>query len=220
MMNPNQELARYEAESGNEIVLTADVVRNYISTDPGVTDKEVMLFAALCKAHSLDPFIKEVHLIKYGNSPATIVTGKEVFTKRAYRHPRFRGMEAGVTILTVRPDGSTSLHRRKGSMAITALGETIVGGWAKVYVHGYEHPIFEEVSFEEYAARRKDGSLNGQWSRMPGTMIRKVALVHALREAFPEEFQGLYDSVEMGMDDPQEPVVETAGYDDYETEEI
>lgn len=33
---------------------------------------------------------------------------------------------------------------------------------------------------------------------MPGTMLRKVALCHALREAFPDDFQGLYGSEEMG----------------------
>ncbi len=33
-------------------------------------------------------------------------------------------------------------------------------------------------------------------------MIRKVALVQALREAFPEEFQGLYSAEEMGAAAP------------------
>ena len=210
-LKPKAELARYTAESGNEIILTPETIRNMISTDPNVTDQEIIAFAALCKAHGLDPFLKEAYLIKYGKGKATIVTGKEVFTKRAYRHPRFKGMEAGVTILTVDPQtGMQRLHRRDGSMAIAALGETIVGGWAKVYIDGYEHPVFDEVSFDEYAARR-DGNLTGQWAKMPGTMIRKVAVVHALREAFPEEFQGLYDSVEMGVEEPAREV-----YSEYE----
>ena len=40
-------------------------------------------------------------------------------------------------------------------------------------------------------------------------MIRKVALVQALREAFPEDYQGLYDSSEMGVNEevlPSRPV--------------
>ncbi len=37
------------------------------------------------------------------------------------------------------------------------------------------------------------------WAAKPGTMIRKVALVQALREAFPEDLQALYDAEEMGV---------------------
>ena len=39
---------------------------------------------------------------------------------------------------------------------------------------------------------------------MPGTMIRKVALVQALREAFPNTFAGLYDAAEMKVELPDE----------------
>ena len=35
---------------------------------------------------------------------------------------------------------------------------------------------------------------------MPCVMIRKCAMVTALREAFPEDLQGLYDASEMGID--------------------
>ena len=41
-------------------------------------------------------------------------------------------------------------------------------------------------------------------------MIRKVALVQALREAFPEDFQGMYSAEEMNVVEPEadEPVTE------------
>ena len=197
-----KELAKYTADSGNDIVLTDDTVRNLISTDPNVTDKEVMAFAALCKAHRLDPFIKEAYLIKYGSQPATIVVGKDVFTKRAFRHPKYRGSEAGLFVITANGKGK----ERQGSMVLP--GEQVVGGWAKVYLDGYQVPIYDSVSFEEYAGKKKDGSLNQQWRTKPGTMMRKVALVHALREAFPEDFQGLYDYTEMGISDPEQPELE------------
>ena len=71
-------------------------------------------------------------------------------------------------------------------------GEAIVGGWAKVYIKDYAQPIYAAAGFDEYAGRKKDGSLNAQWASKPATMIRKVALVQALREAFPEDFEGLY----------------------------
>ena len=53
---------------------------------------------------------------------------------------------------------------------------------------------------------KSDGTINGQWSRKPATMIRKVALTQALREAFPEDLGGMYASEEMGVDFAEEPL--------------
>lgn len=66
------------------------------------------------------------------------------------------------------------------------------------------------MSFDEYAGRKKDGSLNGQWSKKPATMIRKVALVQALREAFPKTFGGLYSAEEQGMIEEPADIMQSA----------
>lgn len=181
-----QELARYEAD-GTEVVITDDDVRNVLCKNANVTDVEMRMFIELCRAQRLNPFIKEAYLIKYGSSPATIVTGKDVFTKRAFRNPRFKGMEAGVTVI----NREGRIERREGSMVGTQT-EKLVGGWCRVHIDGYKVPIFDEVAFSEYSTGKSN------WLSKPATMIRKVAMVHALREAFPEEFQGLYDECEMG----------------------
>jgi len=78
--------------------------------------------------------------------------------------------------------------------------EILVGGWAKIYKKDQRVAPRISVSFEEYVGKKKDGSTKYNWAKMPATMIRKVALVHALREAFPDDFQGLYDEAEMGID--------------------
>lgn len=186
---PN-ELAKYEADNGQQIVLTTEDVRNVISNDPNVTDKEVRLFVELCKAQRLNPFIKEAYLTKYGNNPATMVVGKDVHVKRAAKNPRFQGFEAGVTVAA-----NGKLMRREGSMVLS--GEQLIGGWCRVHVEGYAVPVYDEVSLDEYAGRKRDGSFNSQWASKGGTMIRKVALVHALREAFPEDLEGMYSAEEM-----------------------
>ncbi len=201
------ELARYESD-GTEVVITDDDIRNVLCKNANVTDVEMRMFIELCRAQQLNPFIREAYLIKYGNNPATIVTGKDVFTKRAFRNPRFRGMEAGVTV--VNREGR--VERREGSM-VGKQTEKLVGGWCRVHVDGYKVPIFDEVAFSEYSTGKSN------WLSKPATMIRKVAMVHALREAFPEEFQGLYDESEMGVEvvpaaevkadaEPFEPVYE------------
>ncbi len=37
------------------------------------------------------------------------------------------------------------------------------------------------------------------WDSKPATMIRKVALTHALRECFPQVYSGIYDESESGF---------------------
>lgn len=190
-MTTERAIAKYTTERGEDITLTASGIREFISDNPNVTDKEVMMFAALCKSQRLNPFIREAYLVKYGNQPATMIVGRDVLRKRAQRNPRFKGMEEGVTIIG--SDGA--MHRRAGSLVLA--GETIVGGWCRVYMEGFEVPMFAEVSFDEFAGRKKDGSLNSMWQTKPGVMITKVAEATALRAAMPEDLAQLYEAEEM-----------------------
>lgn len=181
--------------NGESVKLSPSIVRNYLVNGNGnITDQEVAYFMNLCKYQKLNPLTKEVYLIKYGSSPATIVTGKDAMTKRAMRNPSYAGQQAGVIVLNKE---TRELTYRQGALVLE--GESLVGGWAKVYVKGYQIPIESAVSFTEYV-QMKDGQPNSMWRSKPGTMIRKVALVQALREAFPEDLGGLYDSSEMGVD--------------------
>lgn len=185
-------LVKYEDAEGREVVLTRDDIINTISSNPRITDKEIKLFIELAKAQKLNPFTKEIFITKYGDYPATFIVGKDVFTKRAQSNPLFKGMQAGIIV-----QRGNGVDQREGSAMFG--DEMLLGGWCKVYVQGYDVPIYDSVSFNEYAARKADGSLNAMWASKPATMIRKVAIVHALREAFPSDFQGLYDQSEMGL---------------------
>jgi len=179
-------LATLEYTMADGQVLTADTVRNYLVSGNGnVTDQEVVMFIELCKAQHLNPFIREAYLIKFGNSPANIVVGKDVFVKRAYRNPDYEGMRAGIVVV----DKNGDVKEREGSLK--APGETLIGGWCEVYIKNKKHPIKSIVSLEEYSKAQST------WKSMPMVMIRKVAMVTALREAFPEDLQGMYDASEM-----------------------
>lgn len=186
-----------EYKCGEEQVkLSPSIIRKYLVRGNGkVTDQEVTMFLNLCRFQHLNPFLNEAYLLKYGNQDATIVIGKEVFTKRARRNPDYEGQEAGIVIFH---DESGEFEYRTGALLLP--GERLVGGWAKVYVKGYQVPQEMVVSFDEYVGRKKDGEINSQWKSKPATMIRKVALVQCLRECFPEELEGMYASEELGVD--------------------
>lgn len=184
MTNTN-EIVKFTDERGQLVQFTAQDIKARLC--PNIEDKELALVLGLCKAQRLNPFNKDVYIIKYGNSPASIVTSKEVFTKRASANPDYEGFEAGVTYINARGEVCT----REGSAVYKAANETLVGGWCRVYVNG-RRPYYDEVTLEEYSTGKSG------WAKMPATMIRKVALVHCLREAFPDDFQGLYAAEEMG----------------------
>ena len=182
------EITKYTDERGEAVEITFDDVKKYIN--PDADEKAIVMFLQLCQAQKLNPWRKDAYLVGYkdgrtGEYRPSMITAKEVFTRRANANPDYEGFEAGVTVFN-----NGKLVRREGS-AVFAQFEQLAGGWAKVYVKG-KKPFFEEVSLQEYSTGKSG------WAKMPGTMIRKVALVHALREAFPEDFQGLYAAEEMG----------------------
>lgn len=180
-----QEIVKYQDENGAIVQFSAEDVKAYIC--PTITDSELALVMALCQQQGLNPFTKDVYVVKYGNAPASIVTGKEVFTKRANANKSYKGFEAGVVYL----NGRGEVCHREGAAVYQAAKEQLVGGWCRVFVEGRQ-PFYEEVTLQEYSTGKSG------WAKMPATMIRKVALVHCLREAFPDQFQGLYCSEEMG----------------------
>lgn len=176
----------YEA-GGEQVRISPSMIKKYLVAGNGaVTDQEVTMFLSLCKFQHLNPFIREAYLIKYGNSgPATMVVGKEVLLKRAMRSGKFKGLQGGIIVL----NNKGELAEREGTFILDS--EKLVGGWAKVYIVGYETPFYSSVSMKEYSTGKSN------WTSKPATMIRKVAVAQALREAFPEEMSGLYDQTEI-----------------------
>lgn len=192
----NKESAIATIPQSANLNLTSNDVKKYIC--PEATDKELYQFIQLCRSQNLDPWRREAYLIKYGTAPATMVVGKDVFTKRAQANQKFKGFEAGIIVQR----GPEVLHVN-GSFCLPK--DILVGGWAKVHVSGYSVPIEATVSMSEYSTGKSN------WAKIPATMIRKVALVQALREAFPEDLGGLYDAAEMRVSEnlPEKPIEAT-----------
>ena len=206
--NQDASVVTYES-NGTTVSLSPAMIRKYLVNGNGaVTDQEVMMFLGMCHAQKLNPFNREAYLIKYGqNSPATMITGKDVFLKRAQKNPKFDGFQSGVIVLNFE---TGQITEREGTFYLDQT-EQLVGGWAKVWIKGARTPFYESVKLSEYIGRKKDGQVNDQWSKRPATMIRKVALSHALKEAFPDELGGLYSQEEMsdvsGMTLDETPVI-------------
>jgi phage recombination protein bet len=174
----------------NPQLLSAKIVKQYLDPSGKANDEELAYFIATCKERNLNPFTKEVYFIKYGTNPAQVVVSKDAFMKRAEQNPNFDGFEAGIVVETAEGE----IKHITGT--IHSKNDELLGGWAKVYRKDRSYPIEVDADFKAYNTGKS------MWSKMPALMIRKVALVSAMREAFSENVGGLYTADEMEQAQP------------------
>lgn len=203
MTQTNNELVVEYEVNGQKIKLTQSIVQNYIvGSQANITIQEFKLFTELCQARKLNPFLREAYLIKYSDKQAAqMVVSKDVVLKRAVLHPQYDGKESGVIVRTA----EGNIIERAGCFVDTE-NEKLLGGWCKVYRKDWKRPEYMSVSLEEVASRKGDGTLNSNWATKSATMVEKVAKVRALREAFVEEFSGMYIEEEFESEKPKETI--------------
>jgi len=164
-----------------EIALTNDDVRKYFCEN--ATEKEMALFINVSKINNLNPFKREVYLVKYGTYPASIITGFETYLKRAERTGKLVGWKTWTE-----GDDTSNLK---------ACIEIERKDWVK--------PFYHEVEYSEYVAKTKEGNVTKFWKEKPKTMLKKVAMAQGFRFAFPDELAGLpYTREELNNLDIQE----------------
>ncbi|WP_277714214.1 phage recombination protein Bet [Bacillus atrophaeus] len=174
---------------GEQVKLTGKTVKNFIVRgNSDVTDQEAAMFINLCKYQKLNPFLNEAYLVKFNGSPAQMIVGKEAFMKRAENNEQFQGFKAGIIV------------EREGDMvelegAIKLPKDNLIGGWADVYRADRQQPISVRISLDEFSKGQST------WKTMPLNMIRKTAIVNALREAFPNSLGNLYTEEEEQAND-------------------
>jgi len=121
----------------------------------GATDNEFGVMIELARKYQLDPFARQIWLVKYGDNPAPIFCGRDGYLAIAHRSGQFDGIQSGSRI----------------------VDDELIG-WCKVYRKDMSHPIEVEVYASEYSTGKN------LWRDKPRTMIQKVAEAHALRRAF------------------------------------
>lgn len=175
--------------AGQDVTLSYDIVRNFLTKGNGnVTDSDLTQFISICKYNQLNPFLGEAYLVKYGNSPASMIVSKEALFKRAEGNEAYEGIQAGIIV------------QRNGEYlelegCFYGQHDVLVGGWAKVYRKDRIHPVVAKVRLEEYDKRQST------WDNIKSTMISKVAKVQALREAFPTQLGAMYTEEEVRVID-------------------
>lgn len=149
-----------------------------------------MAFIELAMRRGLSPEARQLYLIKRkkknqdtGRYEETWMqqTGIDGFRIIAERTGKYAGSDEPVF---------TWNHERK------ELEKASVTVWK--LVQGQRCPFTATAYWEEYNAGQ------GQWPKMPRTMLAKCAEALALRKAFPEDLSGLYTDAEMDQADTPE----------------
>ncbi|MFO7745442.1 MAG: phage recombination protein Bet [Psychroflexus sp.] len=173
------------------------------------SDDEFEIFFQACKQTGLNPFMKQIYMVKRWNSDLkrnamTFQTGIDGYRLIAERSGKYA-------------PGRSSEYRYddKGNL-ISAIAyvkkQTTDGTW---------HEVAAEAFYSEYVAKKKDGEPTGMWKEKPHIMLGKCAEALALRKAFPAELSGVYTKEEMEQaDNPkeikEEPKQIEIGYDEFE----
>lgn len=176
--------------AGQDVKLSYQIVRDFLVKGGGnVSDQDLVQFISICKFNALNPFLGEAYLIKYGNTPASMIVSKEALMKRADVCANYDGIQAGIIVKHANGD----IEDVEGSFYNP--GDELVGGWARVFRSDRKYPFVARVAMAEYDKKQST------WKEKPSTMIRKVAEVQALREAFPAQLGAMYTAEEKGVED-------------------
>ena len=147
--------------------ITQKLLNDYFATlTDKLTDVQRNQFAAVAQAFGLNPFKREIYATTYknkdGGTVMSIVTGYEVYLKRAEMNPNYNGFE-------------TAFGTANGDMSCTC----------KVYRKDRTMPVTSTVWMKEYNTNRS------LWASKPRMMLEKVAIATAFRRAFPMDFGGM-----------------------------
>jgi len=193
LAKPDDRSITYQAADGQEVKLSADIVKKYLVQGKGelVTLQELMFFLNICRSRRMNPLVKDCYLIKYGSEPAAIVTSVDFFRKRARTQKDCRGWKKGVIVRT--KDGQV-----KDSYGLVLQDEELLGGWFEAQPEGWTTPFRLEVNLSGYLKKTSEGKITRFWQpENQPTMIAKVAEAQGLRTLWPDEFQQIYSEDEL-----------------------
>jgi phage recombination protein Bet len=175
--------------------------------DRDVTDTEFKFFLIAARHMNLDPFKRQVHIVKYQGKP-TLQTGIDGYRALAVRTGKLDGQAEPIWLDKIEGEG--------GVISFVRYGPGVEGreAWpypaahppfasvASVWRKGVGRPFTYVALYSSFVRMVRDRDTQQMrpmalWGSMPEVMLFKCALSQALRAAFPDELAGVYTVEEM-----------------------
>ncbi len=154
---------------------TSEEIRSFIC--PEATNADIFNFLASCKAMNLNPFKKEVYLVKMqANKPAAIIVDYKVYLARAYGDPNYRGFRCEENY----------------------QGQKCTGATCTIYFRDGRPPFEWTCLMDEFNKKQ------ALWLIQPVFQIKKTAIKQAHYLAIPKAYEGLPDLEEVEVVEPTE----------------
>jgi phage recombination protein Bet len=158
------------------------------SQNANISDGQKMLFLKLAEVNKLNPFTREIHAVPFWNSKTKNmdlepVTGYQVYIARAEASGKLDGWNC---------------------KAVYNNGN-LFGASIEIWRKDFEKPFTWSVALSEFIGKKKDGTISGNWAKMPEFMIKKVAIGQGFRLAFPNELGSmpyLTEEIDKGYNTP------------------
>lgn len=180
-MSESKQVAVMNTTQSNWTPAQIQLLKNTVCKD--ATDDEFKIFCYAVQRTGLDPFMKQIHMVKrwnknenrYDMSIQVGIDGYRLIADRA-------GLYAG----NDEPLFDNEKSPTKATVTVYKL------------VQGVRCAFTASARWTEYFPGEKQGFM---WKKMPCVMLGKVAEALALRKAFPAELSGLYTEDEMAQAD-------------------
>lgn len=199
------ELIKYDDDAVKKVLI--DTVAK------GANPSEYEMFKNFCISTGLNPFKKEVWFIKTNKGQIQMMTGINGFLAIANERPEYDGMEISEGDAYQLP-----LKKNNDGVESITIPEYVE---CRVYRKDRKYPSVARAYWREYAKEliTSYGYLS-IWAKMPRVMLAKCAKGMALREAFPQQLNGLYTVEEMPSEYSlkEEPQKQTIYY--YDVDEL
>lgn len=150
-----------------------EIIKNSVAKN--TTDAELKYFLAVAASTGLNPFQKEIWCYKSG-SDMLIFAGRDGFLSNAQRKPDFKGIRSAY--VCEKDDFKMNMVSGHIEHSFSAADRgNIVGAYAIVKRKDMD-------PFISWAAMSEFNKGFNAWKSNPGSMIKKVAEAHALKQAY------------------------------------
>lgn len=195
----------FVADKDRRINLDGNFFKLLAERNPLLQASDFLDFIQKCQLSGADPRRNQIYLITRNQNVKEDdgqwrqkVVGTTVFAYQFFiQRAQSTGLLSGFTVDTEMTTYCNPITGRTRPSIVS-----ICTVWRK----DREKPTVYRARFDEFVPKDKNGAMapNRVWREKPYLMLEKTALCNGLRQAFPEDLQGMYISEEMTGDESRE----------------